>query len=63
MKKTILKTTLTLALTTLLAHAECKVFTSPATDFSTLKGSSSLALSIANVYYENKTWRGSLLRI
>ena len=52
MKNTILKTTLTLALTTLLANAECKIFTSPATDFSTLKGSSALSLSIANIYYE-----------
>jgi hypothetical protein len=52
MKNTILKTTLTLALTTVLANAECKIFTSPATDFSTLKGSETVALSISSIYYE-----------
>ena len=50
--KTIVKTTLALALTTLALNAECKIFTSPATDFSTLKGSDSLSLSISNIYYE-----------
>jgi len=52
MKNTILKTTLTLALTTLFANADCKIFTSAATDFSTLKGSKTVALSISSIYYE-----------
>ena len=49
---TILKTTMVLAATTLMASAECKIFTSPATDFSALKGSDSVSLSISNIYYK-----------
>ena len=49
---TILKTTLALALTTLALNAECKIFTSPATNFSELKGSDSVSLSISNIYYK-----------
>ena len=49
---TILKTTMVLAATTLMANAGCKIFTSPATDFSTLKGSTSIALTISSIYYK-----------
>ena len=46
------KTTLALALSTLALNAECKIFTSPATDFSDLKGSEGVSLSISNIYYK-----------
>jgi hypothetical protein len=48
----LLKTTLALALTTLVLNAECKIFTSPATNFSELKGSDGVSLSISNIYYK-----------
>ena len=43
---------LTLLLTTGLSQAGCKIFTSSATNFSTLKGSETVALSISSIYYE-----------
>jgi hypothetical protein len=43
---------LAFVLTSVAAQAECKIFTSPATNFSTLKGSESISLSISQVYYE-----------
>jgi len=49
---TILKTTLALALTTLALNAECKIFTSSATNFSELQGSDGVSLSISNIYYK-----------
>lgn len=49
---TLIKTTMILASTTLMSNAGCKIFTSPATKFSELKGSDSVALSISNIYYE-----------
>ncbi len=49
---TILKITMALAVTTLMANADCKIFTSAATDFSALKGSDSVSLSISNIYYK-----------
>jgi len=33
-------------------NAECKIFTSPATDFSKLKGSTGIALTISSIYYK-----------
>jgi len=55
---TLIKTTMALALTTLLANAECKIFSSPATDFSKLKGSETVSLTISSIYYEkNKKGR------
>ena len=38
--------------TSIASQADCKIFTSPATNFSTLKGSSTIALSISNIYYK-----------
>ncbi len=43
---------LAILLSTLTAQANCKIFTSPATNFSKLKGSESIALSISGIYYE-----------
>jgi len=35
-----------------MANAGCKIFTSPATDFSRLKGSTGIALTISSIYYK-----------
>lgn len=44
--------TLALVLTSVTAQTECKIFTSAATNFSTLKGSSTVALTISSIYYK-----------
>lgn len=44
--------TLVLLLSSITAQADCKIFTSPATDFATLKGSTSIALTISSIYYK-----------
>ncbi|GEM_PF-3509929 len=49
---TLTKLTMAFATVTLMVQAECKIFTSPATDFSALKGSESIALSISSIYYK-----------
>ena len=50
--KHLTRITLALVFTSLTAQAECKIFTSPATNFKTLKGSSTIALTISSIYYK-----------
>lgn len=50
--KPIKRITLALLAAAVTAQAECRILTSPATDFSTLKGSESIALSISTIYYK-----------
>lgn len=61
--KHIKQITLALILTSVAAQAECKIFSSPATNFSTLKGSESISLSISSIYYEKNKNGKKMMKI